>query len=120
MKEKEKFIGKVVALWMANDHEMRLLEDVTYVDSNGKEWTAPEGAIVDGASIPKFLWSVIGSPFVGKYRRPSVIHDHYCVTQDRPSREVHKAFCEMMKVEGVSSFRRKLMCFAVKQFGPRW
>lgn len=117
---KKYFKGDVKTLWLENDHEMKLLEDLTYVDSKGREWVAPLGSIIDGASIPKFLWSIIGSPFVGKYRKPSIIHDYFCITKDKPSREVHELFCEMMEVEGVNYFPKKLMCFAVKQFGPRW
>jgi hypothetical protein len=30
-------------------------------------WVAPANAVVDGASIPKFAWSIIGEPFEGQY-----------------------------------------------------
>jgi len=36
---------------------------------------APQGMITDGASIPRYFWRVIGSPFTGKYRRAAVFHD---------------------------------------------
>ena len=51
---------------------MILLEDVSFT-SKGKIWTAPAGSVIDGASIPRFFWRVIGSPFIGYYRRASVV-----------------------------------------------
>ena len=41
----------------------------------------PVGFVCDGASIPRFLWAVIGSPFVGRYRYPAVLHDFIYRTQ---------------------------------------
>jgi len=36
---------------------------------------APKGMRTDGASIPRFFWRVVGSPFTGKYRRAAIFHD---------------------------------------------
>lgn len=104
------------------DHprNMRLLEDITFTDSNGRRWVALTGSIIDGASIPKFFWRVIGSPFVGYYRRASIIHDVYCVNQMRPAQEVHDCFKEMMISDGVPTIKAETMFNAVDKFGPRW
>src|SRR5213076_361353 len=32
-------------------------------------------SITDGASIPRTLWSSVGSPYTGEYRRAAIIHD---------------------------------------------
>jgi len=37
---------------------MRLLEDFTYTDSAGSQWTAKKGYETDGASIPQVFWSI--------------------------------------------------------------
>ena len=37
--------------------------------------TVPYGFISDGASIPKFVWSIVGSPWTGRYVQAAVVHD---------------------------------------------
>ena len=115
------FIGDVDVRWLANEpRKMKLLEAFQFVDKKGVKWSAPIGSIIDGASIPKLFWRLIGSPFVGKYRRASVIHDVYCVTKERPHSQVHKMFYDAMRVDGVSYLKAKTMYLAVKWGGPKW
>tara|TARA_R110000823_G_C15939314_1_gene500273 strand:+ start:2536 stop:2955 length:420 start_codon:yes stop_codon:yes gene_type:complete len=102
------------------DRKMLLLSNFTYIDNTGKEWTARKGEIVDGASIPKAFWRFVGPPLTGDYRRSSVIHDVLCQYQLHPYKEVHSLFCQMMKDDDVSYTKRKMMCKAVKWFGPKW
>ena len=83
----QEYIGRVAVEWIESegpDREMRLLEDFSFRDQDGTEWTVPAGSKVDGASIPRTFWAIVGPPFVGDYRRASVIHDHYCNTKERP------------------------------------
>lgn len=116
-----KFIGEVKVRWLGNEpRKMQLLEAFQFRDKNEELWDAPINAIIDGASIPKMFWRVIGSPFVGRYRRASVIHDVYCVTKSRPYKQVHKMFYEAMRVDGVSWLKAKTMYYAVKIGGPKW
>lgn len=115
------FDNTVKVEWLERDPRlMRLLETVRFKDSDGLIWTAPEGSIIDGASIPKFCWRVIGSPFVGRYRRASVIHDVYCVTKKRSWEMTHRCFHEMMLNDKVSPAKALLMYKAIYSFGPRW
>lgn len=99
---------------------MRLLEPYSFVDHDQKTWAVPQGAEVDGASIPQPLWSLIGGPFEGKYRNASVIHDFYCDLRSEPWRAVHRVFYSGMRASGVSESRAKLMYAAVYFGGPRW
>src|SRR5260370_41675122 len=46
-----------------------------YIDPSGTRWQAERGLVTDGASIPWALWSIVGGPFEGEYRRAAVIHD---------------------------------------------
>lgn len=115
------FDNTVKVEWVSDEPRlMKLLETVRFTDSNGAVWTAPEGSIIDGASIPRFCWRVIGPPFVGRYRRASVIHDVYCVNKEKPWQSVHKCFKEMMIADGVPTFKATIMYSAVYLFGPRW
>jgi hypothetical protein len=75
---------------------------------------------VDGASIPKFAWSIIGGPFEGKYRDASVIHDVACVARSAPWEYVHLVFYYAMLASGVDKTTAKIMYAAVYHFGPRW
>lgn len=100
--------------------DMMILEDVSFCDANRMVWTAPAGIIVDGASIPRICWTLIGSPFVGFYRRASVIHDAYCKAQTVPWQYVHKCFFDMMLFDYVAPAKAIAMYAAVYKFGPRW
>jgi hypothetical protein len=114
------YIGRPKTEWLDDGRSMELLEDFAFVDAAGVLWTAPAGSIVDGASIPKFLWSLNGSPFVGRYRDASVIHDVYCVTRSRPHDQVHWMFYNAMICSNVSSKKAEMMYRAVTDFGPKW
>jgi hypothetical protein len=72
------FSGNPKTEWLCehgDDRNMCLLEPFWYIDPQGRRWEAPEGSVTNGASIPRTLWSSIGSPFTGNYRRASIIHD---------------------------------------------
>ena len=115
-----KFVGKLVLKMDDNGRDAILEDEFTFVDDNGVIWSVPVGAKVNGASIPRPLWSAIGGPWSGKYRSASVIHDYYCHTQRRPWKAVHKAFYDAMLAGGVSVEKAKVMYAAVSAFGPRW
>ena len=118
---KAQFINTVKVEWIKNEkRKMKLLEDFIFIDSKGLEWRAKKDDIIDGASIPRFFWRVIGSPFVGFYREPSVIHDVYCQNKSRPAQDTHDCFLEMMLVNGVSKIKANTMYNAVNTGGPRW
>ena len=77
-----KFSGNPRTEWLIDatgaDRNMALLEDFWYVDPDGKKWRAPKGSVVNGASIPRPLWSSVGSPYTDDYRRASIVHDVAC------------------------------------------
>lgn len=119
-----KFLGNVVVKWIDDDagpdREMLLMEPFGFRDANGSEWWAPKGAKIDGASIPRVLWSTVGSPFTGDYRRASVVHDYYCETKERPWQAVHRMFYEGVLAAGVPQRQAKVLYAAVYGGGPRW
>lgn len=126
------FEGSVIVQWMEHegpDRNMTLMDDFSYFDPDGKEWVAPAATIIDGtltptvingASIPNILWSYIGPPFVGDYRRASVIHDYFCDIKSEPSEDVHRMFYSAAIAGGVSPTVAKLMYSAIVAAGPRW
>lgn len=119
------FLGQPELLWLEDanepDREMKLLSDLAFIDSTGKKWLAPKGAIVDGASIPSIFWNkFIGPPFVGDYRRASIVHDFACQKKAENWRDTHRMFYEACLVGGVSKSKANIMYWAVRTFGPKW
>lgn len=114
-----KFETPVRTEWLKG-REMKLLEDVRYIGPDGKEWVAPKDSRINGASIPKAFWSVIGGPYDGSYREASVVHDIECVRRTEPWQNVHYMFYTAMRAKGVSEETAKIMYAAVYRFGPRW
>jgi hypothetical protein len=115
-----RFEGRVAATFLEDGRRIQLLEQFAYIDKASERWDVPVGAIVDGASIPKPLWSLMGGPFEGKYRDSSVIHDWYCDLRVRPWEAVHLVFYEAMMTSGVSKTLAKIMYAGVYWGGPRW
>lgn len=117
------FVGMVKTVWLKNgddDRDMELIEDFAFIDDSGKEWKAPAGSIINGASIPSGFWSTVGPPYVGDYRRASVVHDVACVVRTEPSEDVHLMFYDAMIADGVGFIKANTMYQAVKRFGPSW
>ena len=76
------FSGEPEVVWLTEDgtpdRSVRLLKPLSFTDPKNEEWKAPVDAVVDGASIPRALWTIVGSPYTGDYRRASVVHDVAC------------------------------------------
>lgn len=114
------FKGTVRAEWRDDGRTMRLLEPFAYEDPDGTPWLAPADSVIDGASIPRSLWSLIGGPYEGRYRNASVVHDVACKERRRPWRAVHRMFYRACRAGGLDSTDAKVMYGAVYLFGPRW
>jgi hypothetical protein len=97
-----------------------LLKPFGYTDSTGVDWEVPEGFISDGASIPEWLWVMIGGPFSGPYRDAAVIHDYFCVQKSRRWEDVHKVFLEAALNRGTAESLAKTLYAGVLYGGPRW
>ena len=75
------FSGDPRTQWLTeagSDRHMRLLDTFWFRDPDGRVWTTPADYGIDGASIPRALWTLVGSPYTGDYRRASVVHDKAC------------------------------------------
>lgn len=123
-RQEGQFVGRVVVEWLhpagGQARDMRLVESFGFHDPAETEWTVPNGTVVNGASIPRVLWALVGSPFIGNYRRASVVHDYYCQARTRPWEAVHRMFYDAMLAGGVSASRAKTMYGVVYASGPRW
>lgn len=97
-----------------------LLKPFGYIDASGVDWGVPEGFISDGASIPGWLWVVLGGPFSGPYRDAAVIHDYYCREKSRRWEDVHRVFLEAALNRGTPEDLAKTLYAGVLLGGPRW
>ena len=99
---------------------MTLLNELRYTDPQGMVWIAPAGSKVDGASIPRTLWTIMGGPFEGKYRNASVLHDVAYDQHDRPWQECDRMFYNAMRCSGVGAVEAKTMYYSLYKFGRHW
>jgi len=96
------------------------------------ELTVPKNFIYDGASIPRALWSFIGTPYSCKFDTPACIHDYLyslesndsiifdgtTVTLDRFNADyiMYLLLCE----NGVNSIKAYMMFIGIRCFGSRY
>ena len=106
--------------WDPDGRTMTLLNELRYTDPQGQVWIAPAGSVVDGASIPRSLWSLMGGPFEGKYRNASVLHDVAYDDKKRPWEDCDRMFYNAMRCSGVGAVEAKTMYYALYKFGHHW
>ena len=101
---------------------MRLLEDFSFTDPTGKKWMTPKDYVVDGASIPQALWTTVGSPYTGDYRRASIVHDKACddaVNDPAARRAADRMFYQACRAGGCSIEQATLLYIGVR-IGGVW
>src|SRR4051812_41255017 len=86
------YSGTTDTRWDQDGWTMTLLNELRYTDPKGLFWFAPAGSVIDGASIPRALWSFMGGPFEGKYRNASVLHDVAYDQKNKPPPVVDRMF----------------------------
>ena len=101
------------------DDQRFILLDKETAFSLGYSITINKGFDFDGASIPKWLWSIYGSPFTGKYVKAALIHDGLYASQKVSKRISDKIFLDIMKQSKVGYVKRTSMYLAVTLFGGK-
>jgi hypothetical protein len=114
------YSGFVEARWENDGRQMTLLSELRYIDPKGDVWIAPAGSKVDGASIPRSMWTLMGGPFEGKYRNASVLHDVAYEQHKRPWQDCDRMFYSAMRCSGVSAVEAKTMYYSLYRFGHHW
>jgi hypothetical protein len=92
-----------------------LSEDVKYT-WRGVTYTIPKGFVSDGASIPRWLWTLVGHPFSMRYMRQALFHDYLYKTQVLSRYEADRVLYDDTKGK-CSWFRRVAIFTAVRMFG---
>lgn len=111
------FSKPVLVEWDDDDEHMTVRLALSYLDPRNRVWPVPAGFKTDGASIPRFLWSFIGSPFNGAYRLPALFHDAAYCTPGVKRAEADRMFYDAMREEGVSFVKAQLMWAGVRVGG---
>jgi hypothetical protein len=107
--------------WLASardkDRKMALLKSFTFFNSQGRDWTAPQATVIDGASIPRALWALVGSPYCGYYRRASIVHDWACdqaVGDPAARKRADRMFYEACRAGGCNPFQAMVLYLGVR------
>ncbi len=112
------FSGNPRTEWLVDvggeDRDMRLLEDFSFTDQGGRIWPAPAGSVVNGASIPRPLWSTIGSPYTDDYRRASVVHDVACSTPAVARKDADVMFFYACRAGGCTAVQARILYAGVR------
>jgi hypothetical protein len=114
------FYGNLSFTPIGDGVHMKILQLYSYRDFYGHILSAQPGFITDGASIPRALWSIVGSPFTGKYLGAAVVHDVGCDSHKYSWQVTHKIFYDAMLDSGVGNNLAKLLYYGVRLGGPRW
>ena len=100
---------------------MTVRELFSYNDGDGHQLDAQPGFVTDGASIPRALWSIVGSPFSGgNYVKAAVIHDEGCVSHKYTWQVTARMFYTAMLDSGMNNHYALLLYYGVRVGGPRW
>jgi len=111
------FSGNPKTEWLSEpeaDRRMKLLEDFWYEDPDGRRWVAKAGCCIDGASIPAPLWSIVGSPYTGEYRRASIVHDIACEDPGVPRKDADRMFYFACLAGGCTPRQARLLYTGVR------
>lgn len=93
-----------------------LLKDY-FVLVNGRVIAVPAGFEFDGASIPRFAWSIVGTPFAPKTLRAALVHDWLYFSHECSRKEADLYFKVLLKQACVGACKRSLMHMAVRAGG---
>ena len=112
------FSGNPRTEWLSDkgdDRDMRVLEPFWYIDPAGRRWDVSPGTVINGASIPRTLWSSVGSPYTGDYRRAALVHDAAVGGKERVVRpEADTMFYFACLCGGCSVLQAKLLYAGVR------
>jgi hypothetical protein len=114
------YSGDPILKWNPDGRTMTLVTELSYTDPQGIIWDAPAGSVTDGASLPRYLWSLIGGPFEGQYRNASILHDVAYEKHNRPWWDCDRMFYNAMRCSGVNAVQAKTMYYALYKFGHHW
>lgn len=112
------FSGNPKTEWLIDaagaDRDMKVIEDFWYLDPNDRKWLAPAKSTINGASIPRPLWSMVGSPYTDDYRRASIVHDVACNDPTVARKDADVMFFHACRAGGCSPLQARWLYAGVR------
>jgi hypothetical protein len=111
------FSGNPKTMWLSDrgdDRDMQVLEDFWFIDQGGRRWEVAAGTVINGASIPRTLWSSVGSPYTGNYRRAALVHDAALARAGVARAEADAMFYSACLAGGCSQLQAKMLYAGVR------
>lgn len=103
---------------LSNGIDRKLLINLHY-----NNLIVPKEFISNGLSIPRLFWSIVGSPWCGKYVKSAILHDYLydktCV-YNFTRKESDKIFYKSLITDGVSKKKSLLLYYIVRLFGKKY
>lgn len=118
--KRSSFSGELRLQSSPDGNSFIVLESYGFTDSKSVHWEVPKGALVDGASIPRSLWSIVGSPFDGRYAAASTLHDYFSTSRTRTKADTDRMFYEALLASGVPNQTASIMYYGTRMGGPSW
>jgi hypothetical protein len=87
-------------------------------EGSDKPHFVPENFITDLASMPRFLWSIVGHP-AGPYAQAAVLHDKLYRDGKLTRKQADKIFLEAMEVLKIPKWKRRVLYWGVRAGGWR-
>ena len=114
--------GRSLPVCLTQDGRLQFMRDCEIVLHHGQTRISRyeyEGDSWDGASIPRWAWSLFGHPLLAEYRWASLWHDRLCESsrtiEDRTIADA--VFLRLLAAAGVWRPFRMLMWAAVRIYG---
>jgi len=114
------FCGDLIGMDLPDGRNRLILFDFLFVDNAGLLWPAFRGNIYDGATIPRWAWTLFGSPYTEHYRRAAAFHDVAYMYQLRTRLLADRMLKEAAIVDGTGKSKACLMEQCVRLAGQKY
>jgi len=106
--------------WVENFDRIILENPLEYWDERSHQlFVIPEGFVTDCASIPQFLWSVLGHPFGKNIRKASTLHDFLYRNNVVKRKVADQMFYDALVDEGMDQDRAQVYYSGVRIGGSK-
>jgi len=112
-----RILGDLVLRMLPDGRQSEVVKPLIYVDKKGRRFQCIPGDVIDGASIPRMFWRLIGAPYTGRHRRAAALHDCEYMRRRYPRKVCDRMFREVMKLDHVGRIKRNTMYRMVRLFG---
>lgn len=104
--------------WVEGTNNLILRESLRYYDKRSKQlFIIACGLVSDGASIPRFLWPILGHPFQHPMREAAILHDFLYYYNVVPRKIADQIFYDALVESGMNRYKAQIYYFGVRVGG---